>query len=245
MNLFLLSAPPVDGKFEVLALEDGRRFDHIVGHLGLKLGSSLRFGVIGRGKGVACLVERCSSRLVFAVKEYVDCAAHDVADIELLIALPRPQMVKRILETCSTFGVRTIRFIHSEKVEKNYWQSPVLADAAIQQSLLLGAEQAGSTFIPSIVLHRPVGKRTKSFIDTAETFNNKTIVLHPGPYPLLEAHKHADSSDIRSILIGPEGGFSANEIAKLSESCVMFRSLGSRILRVETAVTAVLSRVCL
>src|SRR5690606_6084901 len=46
--------------------------------------------------------------------------------LRLILALPRPKMLKRILQNCATLGVKDIILINSYRVEKSYWQTPIL-----------------------------------------------------------------------------------------------------------------------
>ena len=52
-----------------------------------------------------------------------------------------------------------------------------------------------------------------------------------------------NSSDEYYLLIGPEGGFSKNEVNSLSEADWTFKSLGERKLRAETAAIVSLYKI--
>ena len=60
----------------------------------------------------------------------------------LVLALPRPKMLRRILRSVAEFGVAELHLINSYRVEKSYWQSPVLEGGAIREYLLQGLEQS-------------------------------------------------------------------------------------------------------
>lgn len=240
MNLLLLHSLE-NRSFTIDARKDSRCFFHIRDHLRLAVGQTLRFGVVGAGKGLACLTQASEQTFLFSVVEYAESFKETLIDCELYIALPRPQMVKRIVESCSTFGVKALHFIHTDKVEKNYWQSPVLHQDSLDHCLLLGAEQAGSTYLPSITLHQPLTKHAASFILQNNSTLESACVLHPGKFPALSRSALADH---QSLLIGPEGGFSERELHHFQSKKLPCYQIGSRILRVETAVVAALSRVC-
>src|SRR5690554_7099628 len=56
----------------------------------------------------------------------------------LILALPRPKMLKRILIDATSLGVKRIILLNSWKVEKSYWQTPELHAKLLQEKLLLG-----------------------------------------------------------------------------------------------------------
>jgi 16S rRNA (uracil1498-N3)-methyltransferase len=63
------------------------------------------------------------------------------------------------------------------------------------------------------------------------------------PVAALEAARPKAASGV-DVLIGPEGGFSEQERARLlAQSCVARLSLGERILRADTAAVAALALV--
>jgi len=58
-------------------------------------------------------------------------------------------------------GVKKIIFIHSYRVEKSYWQTPLLEEKNIEEQLILGLEQAKDTVMPEVIL----AKRFKPFVE--------------------------------------------------------------------------------
>ena len=81
--------------------------------------------------------------------------------LTLLLALPRPKMLKRILQTVATMGVPRLILMNSYRVEKSFWDSPFLQPEAIQYELILGLEQARDTVLPEVMLE----KRFKPFVE--------------------------------------------------------------------------------
>ena len=70
-------------------------------------------------------------------------------------------MVKRIVQTIATMGVKELYFINSYKVEKSFWQSPWLTEGKLLENIVLGLEQAMDTQLPKIHLR----KRFKPFVE--------------------------------------------------------------------------------
>ncbi len=154
----------------------------------------------------------------------------------LCVALMRPLVLKRVLQTAATMGVQELHIFHSRQVEKSFWQSSALAKDEIHEQLVLGLEQARDTVIPPVVLH----KRFKPFVEDVlpGLLNGRAgIVADPsGTACIPECHSP------KVLVIGPEGGFIPYELQMLGQAGCAVISLGPRILTVETAVPALLAR---
>ncbi|WP_404365133.1 16S rRNA (uracil(1498)-N(3))-methyltransferase [Marinobacter sp.] len=157
--------------------------------------------------------------------------------LTLVMAMPRPKMFRRVLQAVASLGVKDIWLINSYKVEKSFWQTPWLADEAIRENLTLGLEQARDTLMP--VVH--VRKLFKPFVEDelpGLLGSRPGLVAHPGtdiPCP-------TGLNGPATLCIGPEGGFTDYEVMKMIEAGAQAVHLGSRILRVETAVPVLVSR---
>lgn len=157
--------------------------------------------------------------------------------VTLIIALPRPKMVKRIIQTIATMGVKELYFINSYKVEKSFWQSPWLTEGKLLENIVLGLEQAMDTQLPNIHLR----KRFKPFVEDElpDIANNSLrLVAHPSD----SQHCPTQVNQQTTLAIGPEGGFIPYEVDKLIACGFTPVSLGERILRTETAVPVLLSK---
>ena len=157
--------------------------------------------------------------------------------LTLLLAVPRPKMLKRVLQTVASMGVPRLILLNSYRVEKSFWQTPFLQPEAIREQLILGLEQARDTVLPEVSIE----KRFKPFVEDrlpAISADTLGLVGHPGDYP---ACPRAVSEPV-TLAIGPEGGWIPYEVDKLQEAGLAPVQLGERILRVETAVPALLAR---
>ena len=148
----------------------------------------------------------------------------------------RPLRHQRALDF-ATLGVKKIYLINSYRVEKSYWQTPLLTEDAIREHLLLGLEQGCDTVMPEVTLV----KRFKPFVED----NLKEIV---GTSRALVAHPYTDTpcpaqiDYATTLAIGPEGGFIPYEIDLLEKCGFAAVNLGKRIMRVETVVPYLLGR---
>jgi RsmE family RNA methyltransferase len=213
----------------------GRQLAHLHSTLTTKEGDHLCVGLLNGHIGRALVTKLTTSIVLLEIEWHA--SAPSPLPLTLIIGLPRPKMLKRIIQTATTMGVKELYFIHSWKVEKSFWQSPWLSEEKIRDNCILGLEQAKDTIMPNIHLR----KRFKPFIeDELPTIasNCRKLLAHPGeptPCPI-------NIQDNTTLVIGPEGGFTPYEVEKIKECGFQSVHLGERILRVETAVPALISR---
>jgi 16S rRNA (uracil1498-N3)-methyltransferase len=157
--------------------------------------------------------------------------------VTLLLALPRPKVLNRTVAAAASLGVERIVLLNAWKVEKSYWGSTRLSDENLLTQRIAGLEQARDTVLPEIRkarLFRPfVEEELKALLPGA-----LALVAHPGA-PVL-AHRAALGRCV--LAIGPEGGWIPAEVESLRRAGFEVVGLGPRILRVETAVAALIGR---
>ena len=233
MNLLLLE----DGDFvapDRVRLQ-GRRLQHLREVHRAECGDTLRVGRLGglMGRGELLSLDATQAELQISL----DTPPPAKLPLTLLLAVPRPKMLKRVLQTVSAMGVARLVLLNSYRVEKSFWQTPFLEPAAIREQLILGLEQARDTVLPEVTLE----KRFKPFVeDRLPALAEGTLGLtgHPGEYP---ACPRAVDGPV-TLAIGPEGGWIPYEVELLRLAGLQPVQLGERILRVETAVPALLAR---
>lgn len=233
MNLLLLEAADFVAADRVV-LRD-RRLKHIQEVHRAEAGEHLRVGVLGgqMGQGELLRLETGEAELQITLQQPPPAKL----PVTLLLALPRPKMLRRVLQTVACMGVPRLVLLNSYRVEKSFWQTPFLESASIREQLLLGLEQARDTVLPEVTIE----KRFKPFIEDRLpqlATGTRGLVGHPGDYP---ACPRAVTEAV-TLAIGPEGGWIPYEIEKLTEAGLQPVQLGERILRVETAVSALLAR---
>ena len=212
-----------------------RRLQHLLQVHRAQVGDRVRIGEVGGMMGYGEILELNNERAVLAIE--LDLPAPAKLPLSLVLALPRPKMLRRILRSVAEFGVRELHLINSYRVEKSYWQTPVLQAETLRDYLLQGLEQARDTMLPSIHCHR----RFKPFVEDVfpGLIRDKSALLaHPGDYPPCTRGNNGETL----LAIGPEGGFIPYEVQKLQEAGCETVSLGPRILRVENALTSLLGK---
>lgn len=233
MNLLLLE----DGDFIAAdrVLLQGRRLKHLQEVHRATVGDSLRVGRLGglMGQGQLLRLDSDAAELQISLEQ----SAPAKLPLTLLLALPRPKMLKRVLQTVASMGVPRLILLNSYRVEKSFWQTPFLQPEAIREQLILGLEQARDTVLPEVIIE----KRFKPFVEDQLpqlATGSLGLVGHPGPYPACPRTVEGQVT----LAIGPEGGWIPYEVEKLASAGLQPVQLGERILRVETAVSALLAR---
>jgi 16S rRNA (uracil1498-N3)-methyltransferase len=213
----------------------GRRLRHVLEVHRAAPGDRLTVGLENGQIGQGLILALGSDRLELQID--LDSDPPPALPLRLVLALPRPKMLKRVLQSAVSLGVKQLHLINSYRVEKSFWGSPLLTPAGLREPVVLGLEQARDTVLPEVTLH----KLFKPFVEDQlpELARGTTpLVAHPGsPEPL----PGAEAAPV-TLAIGPEGGFIPYEIELLRQCGFRPVSFGPRILRVETAVPALLSR---
>ena len=233
MNLILLFERDYIST-DIVRLYD-RRLQHVANVLRSSVGDELNVGLlngpVGRGTVTRLTVDALEMLVV------LDRQAPAPLPLTLILALPRPKMLRRVLFSAASMGVKKIYLINAARVEKSFWNSPLLNMDRLREQFMLGLEQAEDTLMPDIFL-KPLFKPfvEDELPDISE--DALCLVAHPSaeqPCPR-EVNRHI------TLAVGPEGGFIPYEIGKFVSCGFTPVSMGRRPLRVETAVPALLAR---
>lgn len=236
MNRLILEPP--DFISEDLVLVQGARALHLLGVCKLKPGDSVKLGLLNGPSGDGKVLESSAGSLKIRYIQKQANAASVQGEVCVMIALPRPQMLKKILQKAATFGVKKLVLFRSERVEKSYFASPVLNSEEIKKNLILGLEQGGSTLLPEVlVLRLP---QEFSQWRTEQNFHSKFLLSLNAESTILD--HPVKGLNNASFLIGPEGGFIPEEEEKfIREGFVPIR-VSDSILRVESAFDFILAQ---
>jgi len=236
MNLLLLDSDDFIHDDQVVLRE--RRAKHLKSVQKVAIGDSVRIGQINGRMGQA-IVTGIDENQVTLAQLSLSQPPPKPLPVHLILALPRPKMLRRIFQTAATMGVKQITLVNAYKVEKSYWQTPFLQAEKIHEQLILGLEQAKDTLLPKVTL----AKRFKPFVEDELSIacrGKQNWVAHP--YNSGACPRDQCLETPSSLAIGPEGGFIEYEVEKLSDIGFQSISLGDRILRVETALPVLLAK---
>jgi len=227
MNLLLLE--PDELSPDGTARLTGERLRHLREVLGARPGSTVRAGVLGGQVGTAEILALSETEAV--LRPVVDRPPPPRPGVNLVLALPRPKALRRVLAASASMGVDRLVLLAAARVEKSYLSSPVLRPDRIRKHLLDGLEQAQDTVLPEVHLEprfRPfVEDRMDALLGPGERW-----LLHPG-----DEGPRTPSDDGRlALAIGPEGGWVPFERDLLQARGFRPLGFGARTLRTETVV---------
>lgn len=232
MNIVLLDERQAQS--DIWKITSKRQLDHLYTYLDLKVGDTLKVGVLHGKRYFTEIIALCESSI--SIKPLYEEKVPEKLAVTLIVAMPRPKVLRRLIMDSVTLGVEKIILLHSYRVDKSYWQTPFLQQ--LDHYVALGLEQAGDTIPPKIELY----KRFKPFVeDVLPTLISEDC-------PAYVAHPYVDEkmpfgiSHKCTIMIGPEGGFIPYEIDLLIKNSCQAVSLGNRIIRTETVIPYVLGR---
>jgi RsmE family RNA methyltransferase len=239
MNLIILHPSEVDSDGSVRLVDERAR--HIRKVLRAEPGKQLRVGLLNGALGSATVVEvdKEQATLLCLFEEELPPKPR----VDLLLAMPRPKVMKRLWAQLAALGVGRIVLLNANKVERFYFDSHVIEPSFYNNLLVEGLQQARCTHLPEV----HVRERFKPFVeDELEVFADKSLCL------LAEPTADQDLSDVVSLIkpsqrillaIGPEGGWTAYEVKKLIEKGFLPVRYGNRILRSDTACIGLLSTI--
>ena len=234
--------------FEVAEINDGIaeigdvRAEHILKILHGEIGQEIKVGVVdGRiGSGRILEVSARDSK----VKISLTVEKNPLPSwCDLILAPPRPRVMKRLLPQLATLGVGRIFLVGAKKVEKDFWGATLLKEANYRPLLIDGLMQGGvATELPRLETRRNFRKFLKEEIETLFPATER-YVAHPyGEEAERNGGDGRGGGGRRVFAVGPEGGWTEEEVSLLEAHGFRRLSLGKRILRTDTALVALLSR---
>ena len=234
MNIVILKQEELteDGR---VFLSD-RRAKHIVSVLRGKPGQSVRVGILNSSIGTGVIEE------ITTTDVHLSCSFNDSprpsTGIDLILAMPRPLVMKRLLAPLASLGIRRIFLTNAAKVERDYYGTHWLRTEHYEPLLMEGLEQTGDTRLPRVTIIR----RLKPFIEDRmdELFPAGARIL---AHPSHEADKHDIPSCTAPIVLalGPDGGWTPYETDMFDRNGFVRMSLGARTLRTDVACIALIS----
>ena len=225
----------------------GARAAHILDVLHGEVGQTLKTGEIDGKVGTGEIVEISrgadGAAPLVAVK-----VRHDQESlrpwIDLVLAPPRPRVMKRLLPQLAAMGVGRIVLVGAKKVEKDFWGATLLQEENYRPLLVDGLMQAGTSILPKLEVRRNFRRFVADELD-AMFPTTQRVVAHPYSHP---SHSSCPSCSSRApdrlllLAVGPEGGWTDDEVELLESKGFERYSLGPRILRTDTATIALLAR---
>jgi RsmE family RNA methyltransferase len=236
VNLLLLE--PAETRGDEPVRITGRRLDHVRDVLAPSAGDELRVGVVGGRLGTARVAAVSEHELVLDPPALTD-APPPRAGIDLLLAVPRPKALARLLPAIAALGIDRLVLVNAARVEKSYFTADVLEPASIAALLRLGLEQARDTTAPEVLVRPRFRPFVEDECDTLLAGVEVRLLAHP---PTSDPCPARGGAARIALAVGPEGGWVPFEVELLAARGFRPVSLGPRVLRVETVVPLLVGR---
>lgn len=231
------------------SIRNEQQVRHIKEVLKAKVGDSLTIGEMGGDIGRATIAQISSDEVVLS-DMVLDKKPPAKLDLTVVLALPRPKVLRRLIMDMTSLGVKRLIVVNSYRTQKSYWQSPLLE--RIDEFVFEGLQQA----IDSVPLEVEFHKRFKPFVEdefwdllAGDKAPSDAVIAHPYASQSwraylegLKAQKSPKNSMPKVLCIGAEGGWIEYEVDLLCQHGCTSVSLGARILRTETVVSVLLGQ---
>ena len=245
MNLVLVDRRELDDQGHVTLVDAQAR--HLRDVLRVECGQTVRLGVLDGplGTGVVTAVAAAAVTLQCAF----EATAPAVPAVDLLLALPRPKVLHRLWAQLAALGVGRIMLTNAERVERNYFDTHVLAESIYRPLLVEGLQQARDTRVPVVTVHRRFRVLVEAELPALSRAQTR-IVAHPSAqvslrdlFALPPPAPPREAPDRVLLAVGPEGGWNQFELELLAARGFVSVAMGPRTLRTDTACIALLALV--
>jgi 16S rRNA (uracil1498-N3)-methyltransferase len=222
---------------ENTAVVRGDDVKHIAKVLRLRAGDVVQL-CDGRGNECDAVIASVSSDAVtFDTQPWHAAVTEPDTKVTLFQCLPKAGKMETIIQKCVELGISAFVPVQSERcvvVLKPPYEGRIERWQRVSEE---AAKQSRRGVIPQVNLPVALGKLDFSAFDTVlVAFENEHAVS-------LKAALREGCGTRIAIVIGPEGGFSDAEIETLTGKGARSVSLGTRILRTETAGMAMLAQI--
>jgi 16S rRNA (uracil1498-N3)-methyltransferase len=240
MNLIIVDEHEIADNRICLA---DHRAKHIVKVLHSELGDCIKIGILNGKIGIGKItLIRKKYPFMVEIDPTFTSLPPEKASLDIILALPRPIMMRRIFSQIASLGIDTIHIVNASRVEKSFWSAGIINADEYMEHLIHGLEQAVDTIPPTVKWYR----KFRPFIEDSlpEIKNSYSDLLLAHPETEKKLHQCIDEHSKKILLaIGPEGGWVDFEVEKFQEQGFSCFTLGQRILKVDTAVINIHGRV--
>jgi RsmE family RNA methyltransferase len=215
----------------------GPRAAHLVEVLRAVPGQTVRVGVVDGPRGTACVESLDAGRV--RLRCAFEAEPPPRPRVSLLLALPRPKVLKRLWAPLASLGVDRLVLVNAAKVEPNYFATHWIEPAAFRPLLLEGLQQAGDTRLPQVRVARRFRPFVEDELDALFAGAARLVADPSGPERLSGVALPAGASVL--LAVGPEGGWTPFELDLLAAHGFRCVGAGPRVLRSDVACVALLA----
>jgi RsmE family RNA methyltransferase len=238
VNLIIFERSEITGSGEVSL--SGAPANHLLNVLKVVPGHRVRVGVLDGPRGVAT-VQSVGGGTV-ELRCTFDATVPPRPSVDLLLALPRPKVMRRLWAQIAALGAGRIILTNAGRVERHYFDTHVLTPACYLPLLVEGLQQARDTRRPDVSIHKQFKVLIEDELDALFP-SGLRLMAHPAASTAASAVVRESAGERILLAIGPEGGWNDFETALLEAHGFQPAGMGPRTLRTDTACIALLALV--
>lgn len=204
-------------------IKDQRRLTHLKNHLKIEVGQEIKITLQDQGLSMGKIISLSENEIAFKLGAIQPIQQRS---LNLFIGISRPPTMKKVIEHGTSMGVTHFHLVGADLSEKSYFDSKIFENENLMTLLELGIEQSGYFCkIPKVLFY-------KSIDDIMAL--GKSIFLHP---ETSQSYFEIDFKNVDeiSLAIGPERGWTKNEVEVLAKKGFAPAHLGGSRLRTEIA----------
>jgi RsmE family RNA methyltransferase len=236
VNLIILEPGEISESGDVAL--SGPRAAHLMHVLHVEPGHQVRVGVLDGPRGSATIQSVADGAIILRCALEREIPPRPAVD--LLLAVPRPKVMRRLWAQIAALGVGRIMLTNAEKVERNYFDTHILSTETFRPLLIEGLQQARDTRLPQVSVHRQFKVLVEDQLDHLAGAGVR-IVADPSAQRSVSEVIDARPGERALLAIGPEGGWNRYELDLLGAHGFQPVGMGPRTLRTDTACIAMLA----
>lgn len=215
-----------------------QRAHHVCSVLRPSLREALRVGILNGPKGEGEVVALSEDSVELDC--HFDSEAPEVPPVDLLLATPRPKVMKRLWAPLASLGLGRIIITNAARVERNYFDTHWLDRANYEPLLIEGLQQAGTTRMPDVTVARRFRPLIEDQLDELCP-DTKRMVAHPHDAAPLATARMGEAGQRLLLAVGPEGGWVPFELELMQTAGFRAVSLPFGPLRTDVACIALIA----
>ena len=207
---------------------------HLLHVMRMKKGDEIE--VVANDTLFLCRIDNTNPLNIYIVHE-IQSDVELKSDVTLLFALTKGDRIDLVVQKATELGVKKVALIQSERTVVKYEEKDIAKKCARFQKIMKEAsEQSHRLVVPELIgIYNLKKLPQEAFSDLNYVAYEKDANDVNGMFANFDKNKSI------TILVGPEGGFSEDEVNALVKQGFIRTSLGKRILRAETAAIYALS----
>lgn len=235
MNWIMVDRTELDDTQEVWL--SGARAEHIRSVLRLSVGDQIRMTCVNGPRGTGIIREWREDGVRVA------CVWGEVLSrptLNLLLAMPRPKVLRRLWAQIAALGVDFIYLVGADRVERYYFDSHIVQPDTYKPLLREGLAQSGGNWMPNVKVYPRFDSFFEKVLPTVFSGHLKWVADPGEKSTFMDKLSGIHKEKEWLLAVGPEGGWSVSELELFTVHGFSSVGLGSRILRSDTATISLL-----